>query len=426
VKKAIRQIILGDTHVQSDIEYKRAMLSGQFALLGIVLSIFYIIGDLSQGIEHTYLVYLVAIAVFSFSVFLHRQSKNELANYFLLPAANIVVYLMASSETSNTGTFVFFITTTLAAFVVLGYEHRLLSVFFLAFTFVLFVTAYFVDFSLLPLRHYSDDMVLMNMVVNFSFALPASVMCVYLQVTYNHYNSEQLVASNALLTKANAELDRFVYSTSHDLRAPLSSVLGLINVINNTQHPTDVKKYLGMMKERIHTLDRFIKDITDYSRNNRLEVVSEKVNVNHMVEEIWEMLKYSPEAENIFMQNDLPSELQLDTDRSRLKVILSNLISNSIRYHDASKQDKYIRLRYQKEASCFYLMVEDNGQGIDPQFHQRIFEMFFRANETSKGSGLGLYIVKETLEKLSGSIQLESKPGIGTIFKVALPAGRTQ
>ncbi len=401
MKKAIRQIILGNKYIESDIEYNRAMLSGH--------------------INQTYWIYLAAIAVFSFSIYLHRQGKNCMANYVLLPMANIVVYLMAASETANTGTFVFFITTTLAAFAVLGYEHRLLAVFFLAFTFVLFVLAYFVDFSFLPYRQYSDDMILLNMVVNFSFALPASAMCVYLQVTYNHHNSQQLVASNALLTKANAELDRFVYSTSHDLRAPLASVLGLINVIQTTQHPTDIKKYLGMMKERIHTLDRFIKDITDYSRNNRLEIVKEKVNVKYMVEEIWEMLKYSPEAENIYMQIDLPSDLYMDTDRSRLKVVLSNLISNSIRYHDASKQDKYIRLQYQKEAGCFYLMVEDNGQGIDPQFHTRIFDMFFRANETSKGSGLGLYIVKETLEKLSGSIQLDSKPGVGTTFKVVLP-----
>ena len=134
------------------------------------------------------------------------------------------------------------------------------------------------------------------------------------------------------------------------------------------------------------------------------------------------MLKYAPEASNIRMQVEVPADLYLDTDRNRLKVILSNLISNSIRYHDATKQDKYIRLRYEENAKFFYLMVEDNGQGIDPAYHQRIFEMFFRANELSKGSGLGLYIVKESLEKLSGSIHLESRPGEGTVFRVAFPA----
>jgi signal transduction histidine kinase len=183
----------------------------------------------------------------------------------------------------------------------------------------------------------------------------------------------------------------------------------------------DIKRYLGLITDRVHALDKFIKDITDYSRNNRLEIIKEKLNVKYLVEEVWDMLKYAPEAENIRMMIELPEHLEMETDRTRLKVILSNLISNSIRYHDASKQDKYIRLRYEENIRSFDLMVEDNGQGIDPQYHQHVFDMFFRASETSKGSGLGLFIVKETLEKLSGSIQLESKPGIGTTFKVALP-----
>ena len=129
-----------------------------------------------------------------------------------------------------------------------------------------------------------------------------------------------------------------------------------------------------------------------------------------------------PEAENIHMQIELPENLHLETDPSRMKVILSNLISNSIRYHDTSKQDKFIRLRYRANGGGFYLMVEDNGRGIDPVYHQCIFDCFFRANETSKGSGLGLYIVKETLEKLSDSIHLESRLSVGTTFKLALPS----
>lgn len=422
VKKAVRKAILGSTYVQSDFEFKKAMLSGQFALMGIVLSVFYLIADYTQGFVYTSWIYSGAIVVFLFSLYLHRKGRHSLANYFLLVVADILIYLFSSSETPNTGSFVFFIVVTLAAFAVFGYTQRLLATFFMGFTFILFLFCYFVDFSLLPLRHYSDEMVLLNMVVNFSVALPASVMCIYLQVSYNHYNSRKLMQSNALLSKANTELDRFVYSTSHDLRAPLSSVLGLINVMHTTDNMSDIRKYLGMMKDRVHTLDKFIKDITDYSRNNRLEVVKEKLDVKYLVEEIWDMLKYAPEAENIRMQIDVPENLHLETDRNRLKVILSNLISNSIRYHDASKQDKYIRLRYQVNGGGFYLAIEDNGQGIDPQYHERVFEMFFRANETSRGSGLGLYIVKETLERLSGSIQLESRLGEGTTFKVLLPA----
>ena len=109
------------------------------------------------------------------------------------------------------------------------------------------------------------------------------------------------------------------------------------------------------------------------------------------------------------------------TDKSRLQVVITNLLSNAVRYHDSRKKEQYIRLRYQANGGVFSIKVEDNGQGIAKEYHTRIFEMFYRANEMSKGSGLGLYIVKEALMKLSGSIQLDSTPGIGTIITVRLP-----
>jgi signal transduction histidine kinase len=102
-------------------------------------------------------------------------------------------------------------------------------------------------------------------------------------------------------------------------------------------------------------------------------------------------------------------------------VIMSNLISNAIRYHDNRKDTQYIRLHAEIKDKAFYLTIEDNGQGIAVEYHNRIFDMFYRANEHSKGSGLGLYIVKEALIKLSGTIHLESAPGVGSTFIVMVP-----
>lgn len=92
-----------------------------------------------------------------------------------------------------------------------------------------------------------------------------------------------------------------------------------------------------------------------------------------------------------------------------------------MRYHDPGKEEQYIRLHYQANGRVLSIKVEDNGQGIPKEYHTRVFEMFFRANETSKGSGLGLYIVKEVMIKLAGSIQLDSTPGIGTVITIKLP-----
>jgi signal transduction histidine kinase len=118
---------------------------------------------------------------------------------------------------------------------------------------------------------------------------------------------------------------------------------------------------------------------------------------------------------------DIPKDIEIESDINRLRTVLLNLVTNALRYHDNRKSDKYIRLWYQPSGKGFHIKVQDNGQGIDPVYHQRIFDMFFRASESSSGSGLGLYIVKETITKLSGSIQLESAPGIGSTFIVKLP-----
>jgi signal transduction histidine kinase len=224
-----------------------------------------------------------------------------------------------------------------------------------------------------------------------------------------------------LLVKANAELDRFVYSTSHDLRAPLSSVMGLINISDSVQDPIVLKRYLGMMKDRMLSLDKFIKDITDYSRNNRKEIGREKFILKDLALEVWEELRYAPEATHIKFEVTFSDHAEVHSDKSRLKVILSNLISNAIRYHDQRKISPFIRLHFMPREQGFHLKVEDNGQGIPPEYHHKIFDMFYRANESSTGSGLGLYIVKETLDRLSGSVLVESRPGTGSSFTILLP-----
>jgi signal transduction histidine kinase len=422
LKKLIRDLIIGkDEFIESHGEFKQVMLSGQFALISIAICTLYLVVHLIEGETQTIPIFSAAIVFLAFSIVCHRNGQHCRANCFLLPTINIAVYLFASSESSNTGTFMFFISTAIAAFAVFSYKQRLLSILFAVFTYVLFVMAYFIDFSILPKRDYSQDMILFNIVVNFTAAFLASVMAIYLMITLNHYNALQLSSNNKLLMKTNEELDRFVYSTSHDLRAPLTSVMGLIDITDRSENLNDIRRYLGMMKGRLNSLDKFIKDITDYSRNNRLEIMRERVKLHDLAVDVWESLKYTPEAQNINFKIDIPETLEIRSDKNRLSIVLSNLISNAIRYHDLRKEEKFIRLRHQVNGKGFYIKVEDNGQGIAPEFHSKVFEMFFRGNENSQGSGLGLYIVKETMLKLSGTINLESTPGVGTTFTAKFP-----
>jgi signal transduction histidine kinase len=296
-----------------------------------------------------------------------------------------------------------------------------MAISFSALTFLLFLVANVVDFSILPARLYTKDELFANYIINFAAAFPSSILAIYLLISMNHHNSQELLSANKMLIKSNEELDRFVYSTSHDLRAPLASVLGLLNLSSKTENIGEIKSYMGMMEKRVHSLEAFVKDITDYARNNRLHVNNTVVDLNEMARDIWESLRYTFGAEDIAFAINIPEDFKVVSDPTRLHTILSNLISNAIRYHDHRKENKFIHLTCQQTEGSFSLRIEDNGQGIDPQYQKKVFDMFFRANENSSGSGLGLYIVKETIAKLSGNIQLESVPRVGSTFTLKFP-----
>jgi len=397
------------------------MLSGQYAILALLVIAFYIGLEMLDGFTTTNKILLAGFVSIFFSLVLHRQQLHSTANYFLFPTLNALLYLMVSSENKNTGAFLFFIPVSLGSFAVFNYQQRKVAIVFAILTFTLFATSMMSDFSLIAFRNYSEHTIEVAQLRNFCVAFFASITTVYLLISLNHHTSNQLVENNEQLSKLNEELDRFVYSTSHDLRAPLLSIRGLLKLAEGNVDKKELDHYHQLMQTRLTSLENFVKEITDYSRNNRVEIVKENVDLSLLTDEIWESLRYSAEARGINFFNELPHDLVVINDGARMRVVLSNLIANAIRYHDRRKEQKYIKIYHQVTDSSFSLHVEDNGQGIAPEIHTKIFDMFYRGNESSDGSGLGLYIVKETLAKLSGTIQLCSSLREGSTFSISLP-----
>jgi signal transduction histidine kinase len=177
-----------------------------------------------------------------------------------------------------------------------------------------------------------------------------------------------------------------------------------------------------MMEDRLNILNKFISDIIDYSRNSRVEVVSEKILIKELVTEILGVLKNPTFHHTLKINIDAQEDLEINSDPSRLRVILNNLLHNAIKYADPSKENSMIWITASREGNACSIEIKDNGIGIATDLQPKIFEMFFRATSLSTGSGLGLYIVKESLEKLGGSIVFESLPGKGSTFRVTVPA----
>jgi PAS domain S-box-containing protein len=232
---------------------------------------------------------------------------------------------------------------------------------------------------------------------------------------------KQIQLQNEMLEKANAELDRFVYSVSHDLKSPLSSVLGLMSIADMSEDITEVKDCIRMMRDRINALNGFIEEIINYSRNTRTDAMMTEVLIGDMVEKILDGLKFMDKMQSIRLQLDIDPELVICTDSSRLKIVLNNLIGNAVKYHNLRQDDPYIRIQAKVVNKHAFIVVQDNGQGIDESLTSRIFDMFFRAHEKSEGSGLGLYIAKEMILKLNGEIQVESKKNEGSTFSIKIP-----
>jgi signal transduction histidine kinase/streptogramin lyase len=215
------------------------------------------------------------------------------------------------------------------------------------------------------------------------------------------------------------ELDRFVYSASHDLSAPLKSVLGLVHILRGD--PEKLHTYCDYIERSIGKLDNVIRNLVEFSRNSHYPVVHTDVNVHEIVAEVVEELAFWPEAQRVKVNNGVTPNLVVKSDPDRLKVILHNLIGNGIKYADTTKPSPSIWIESFLEDTTLVLQVKDNGIGIEESNQAHIFNMFFRASDRSKGSGLGLFIAKETVSKLKGTISLKSEYSVGTTFEIKLP-----
>ena len=233
--------------------------------------------------------------------------------------------------------------------------------------------------------------------------------------------SHLLEDQNAKLNKLNNELDQFIYSASHDLKAPLSSLLGLINILHSRVEPIIHDEYFDMMEKSIKRLENHIKDIIQYSKNHQLEITLKEIKLRCTLEIMINQLKYQKGAEGLVIEIDIVEKVPFYSDPMRLNMILFNLISNAFKYYDSEKANKSIRISGSVTAKSATISICDNGLGIEKIHLNRIFELFFRGTEKSTGSGLGLFIAKEAIDKLKGSITLESEIGKGSNFTICIP-----
>lgn len=278
------------------------------------------------------------------------------------------------------------------------------------------------DYAISCLKNGVDDYILKS---NLS-RLPVAVQSAMKNRGIEKLKREAEIAlrkQNEELLRVNKELDNFVYSVSHNLRGPLLSVTGLLNVAKKINNNAEVNELHGMMRSSIAKLDDTLKDIIEYSRNSRNDIMSDVVDWTHLVEHAFSDVAYLHPSGPIVRTQLQQTDTLFFSDTKRIKVMLNNLLANAVRYRDKTKELKiYIQIITSDENAV--IILKDNGIGIQKDILPNIYTMFYRGTEESQGSGLGLYIVKEIMNKLQGEIVITSEAGEGTTATLTIPNTR--
>lgn len=220
------------------------------------------------------------------------------------------------------------------------------------------------------------------------------------------------------LEEANERLETFVYKASHDIKGPLKSIIGLTVVGQKDVQDETAKNYFDHILKSTRKLDNLLMDLLQITKVRKTTLQLEKINFNEMVAGVLTSFENFPGYDKMKISIEIKENVPFYSDKKLLNSIIQNLIENPIKYQDTKKPVNILDIKISVTKKMTELIFSDNGVGISKDNQKYIFDMFFKANENANGTGLGLYIVKTTVEKLQGSITLESEPGKGSTFTV--------
>ncbi len=255
-----------------------------------------------------------------------------------------------------------------------------------------------------------------------SIEMPEKFMDLLNSISETYDQFENLAEENAELKKTNEQLDHFVYSVSHDLRAPLSSMKGVVEITEQESEEALTLEHMKLLAGSIQKLDHFILDVLDYCRSKRLEIKSERIDFRELIESISDNLRHmNCGNRNVDIKVSITQHNDFCSDKVGVGIVLNNLVSNAIRYQNPLSADPFVNIEVEAIGETANIIVKDNGIGISKEVQTKIFDMFYRVSDETDGTGLGLFLVKETIEKLNGKINVESELGKGSVFQILIP-----
>ncbi len=239
-------------------------------------------------------------------------------------------------------------------------------------------------------------------------------------ITHRKHFIDNLQGQNDILRNGQQAIDQVIYGVSHDLRSPLNSILGLTELVRREPYGPQAEIYLSKITQSAAKLNEFIYNIIQYSKNNRTELVLQKIDFGEIFAIAADLHRYTDAGQRTAFQYVNSKSISISSDKDRWQTIFNNLIGNSIKF-SRNISNGFIKVEVTKNSEAILVTIEDNGTGIHKDRVSSIFDMFYRADNVRSGSGLGLSIVKQGVEGLGGKITVESQVNSMTKFTIALP-----
>ena len=358
-------------------------------------------------------------------LYLTKKGLYNPAKLIMMVLGSIFMVIKASSIGPDSGmnlSMLIILFATFAFYSIEDYKYILLSLG------LILVSIFFLEFT--NYSYLGIDLSTNNYEYGFNY-LSTILFCIlffYVILRVNQYMNkklsklnQKLSAKNRKLAKTNEELDSYMYKASHDMRAPITSMMGILSLMKLEKDPEKENHLIELQSSCLTKLDNHIHQIINLSKNLKTESTREKIDLKDMINEIFEELSFFENAANTKKLIKIEQPIDFYSDPYRLKMIVNNLVTNAFKYARKDEPLPLIKIDALISSVSATITIRDNGIGIPENQQSKIFGMFYRGTEISKGSGLGLYMVKEMVDKLNGTISVISEVDHFTSITFVVP-----
>ncbi|GAA4314160.1 response regulator [Mucilaginibacter gynuensis] len=234
--------------------------------------------------------------------------------------------------------------------------------------------------------------------------------------------NSMLILKNKELQRAYTELNKFAYSVSHDIRGPLSGIIGAIDLANEIDDITEIREMLSLVKKSVNKMEAYVLSMHDYYSLQRGELKITAIDFDQIVGELNAIYSVLAKVNGVSFTITTKICEVFRSDYALLRLIFSNLLSNAFKYQDRNSHNKSVEVIIEVNNNVAKISIKDTGIGIISNHVTEIFKLFYRSNSLEVGSGLGLYNVKSALVKLNGKIEVDSVLEQGSTFVVTIPS----